>query len=168
MPCEFVRYWLNRFPHLLSHSYHAMEFCSREDALMRYYTPQFVFTKPDYLYDSLCDNFELQAIYDKILSNKSPKKENRQHNFVNNNGNGNYNSTNNKVDKNSQKPVKANRGAYNFNLNQPTNHKAEYNTFITRDDMVKRQVEDGGDTTKRKQSSDETKGFQWTLPPSKN
>lgn len=111
-----------KFPLLLSHSYHAMESCSRENIFKRYYSTQFVFTKPEYFYDEQCDNFELQEIYDnaRLLYNKSPKKENRQPNTsINNNA---YN-----------KVEKSKRGSYNFN----NKSQATSSSFITRDDMLK-------------------------------
>ena len=95
--------------------------CSKESIFKRYYSPQYVFTKPDYLFDQDLDNFELQEIFEnsRMLYNKSPKKENRQANG--NNGNG-YNKT-----------EKSKRGSYNFN----SKNQASNSAFITRNDMLK-------------------------------
>jgi cyclophilin family peptidyl-prolyl cis-trans isomerase len=126
-----------------------MESCSKDNIFKRYYTPQFVFTKPDYLFDEAYDNNELKKIYSAIAANnnKSPKKENRQP--VNVTASNNTNSAfNNKVEK-------SKRGTWNFaNSNQASNSSA----FITRDDMVK------GPEKRRKKSLEESK-MVWTLPP---
>lgn len=141
VPCDFTKYWILKFPHLLSHSYHAMEPCSKESIFKRYYTPQFVFTKPDYLFDESFDNFELQEAHDnsRLMYNKSPKKENRQPNGVNGNA---FN-----------KLEKSKRGSYNFN----NKNQAPNAAFITRDDMVK------VPEARRKKSLAEEK-LVWTLP----
>lgn len=113
VPVDFTKYWIVRFPELLSHAYHAMEICSKENSFKRYYTPKFVFTKPYYLSDESLDNFQLREIIDanRQAYNKSPKKENRQPN-------------------NNLTIIQSKRGSYNFN----TNGGAA--AFITRDDMV--------------------------------
>lgn len=137
MPCDFTKYWINRFPHLISHSYHAMESCSRESIFRRYFNPHFVFTKPEYVNDDSCDNFELQEIYDsaRLMYNKSPKKENRQPNV------------------NKANAEKSKRGSYNFN-NQ---NQANNSSFITREDMLK------VPENRPKKSLQEDK-IVWTLP----
>lgn len=118
--------------------------CSKESIFKRYYSPQYVFTKPDYLFDQDLDNFELQEIFDnsRLLYNKSPKKENRQANANSNSNNSAYN-----------KAEKSKRGSYNFN----NKNQASNSAFITRNDMLK--VADN----RRKKSLDEDK-IVWTLP----
>lgn len=37
LPDDFVRYFTSRFPHLLSHTYRAMELCSHERLFQPYY-----------------------------------------------------------------------------------------------------------------------------------
>lgn len=123
-----------------------MESCSRESIFKRYYSPQFIFTKPDYLFDEGLDNFELRDILDNArnLYNKSPKKENRQP------SNG---STLNKVEK-------SNRGSYNFinqNLTPNPPGSPSMATFITRDQMQKV-------PEKRRKKSLEEKNMVWSLP----
>jgi serine/threonine-protein kinase/endoribonuclease IRE1 len=115
IPNDFIRYWINRFPMLLSHTFHAMESCSKEVIFKRYYTPFYKFTKPEYLFDEDYDNVALLSQQDngKLPQTiKSPKKENK--------GNGN---------------VKTRRGTYNFIRNQGNNGKPNDTTFITRADM---------------------------------
>lgn len=115
-----------------------MEICSKENSFKRYYTPKYVFTKPDYLFDESLDNFELMDIIDANRQNynKSPKKENRQPSNMNVN--------------------QSKRGAYNFGTNN-TAHGSPRNDFITRDDMV--MVNRAG---KKKQHKEEK--IVWTLP----
>jgi serine/threonine-protein kinase/endoribonuclease IRE1 len=139
-PCDFVKYWIHRFPYLISHTFHAMESCSKEASFRRYYCPTFTFAKPDYLFDEDLDNEELRDIYEvaRALYNKSPKKENRQPTA----GNFNKNVT----------PSK--RGTYNFNStnnqNQPIN-----SAFITREEMM---------GTRRKKQPLEEEKIVWTNP----
>lgn len=141
IPCDFVRYWIKRFPHLLSHAYHAMQSCSREPLFKRYF-PLHNFTKPDYFDDPDKDNFELQEIVEcsRLMYNgsKSPKKESRQP----------TNGLN--------KTEKSKRGSYNFIPNQNPNGSPGNGAFITRDQMQK--------TDKRRKKSIEEKNVVWMLP----
>lgn len=116
-----------------------MESCSKETAFRRYYTPKYVFTKPDYLFDENYDNFELKEICDNLrqMYNKSPKKENRQPN-------------------NAMKQMeKSKRGAYNFS----TNNNVGSTNFITRDDMVT--------VNRRKKNTNQDEKMVWTNFPNK-
>lgn len=116
IPCDFVRYWINRFPHLLSHSYHAVEMCSKENIFKRYYNPHFQFSKPDYLFDENLDNHALmnqECTKTIVKENKNHKKENKANGFN-----------------------KTRRGAYNFLKVQGNNCKTNEVTFITRADMM--------------------------------
>lgn len=122
-----------------------METCSRESIFKRYYSPHFVFTKPEYLSDESLDNFELREILDNARNvyNKSPKKENR-HPIAN--------ST-------LVKTEKSKRGSYNF-INQNPAAAAlgpSIATFITRDQMQKV-------PEKRRKKSLEEKNMVWMLP----
>lgn len=123
-----------------------METCSRESIFKRYYSPHFVFTKPEYLSDDSLDNFELREILDNARNvyNKSPKKENR-HPIAN--------ST-------LVKTEKSKRGSYNF-INQNPAATAPGSpsiaTFITRDQMQKV-------PEKRRKKSLEEKNMVWMLP----
>jgi Ribonuclease 2-5A len=140
-PSDFVKYWIHRFPYLISHTFHAMESCSKEASFRRYYCPTFTFAKPDYLFDEDLDNEELRDIYEvaRGLYNKSPKKENRQPS-----ANGNFNKT----------VTPSKRGTYNFNStnnqNQPIN-----SAFITREEMM---------GTRRKKQPLEEEKIVWTNP----
>lgn len=119
-----------------------MESCSKESIFRRYYAPQYVFTKPEYIGDDEFDNVELQNMESSRLTyNKSPKKENRQ-------PNGNVGG----------KIEKSKRGTYNFNKQLPQQPNS---SFITRSDMQKPQE---AQEKRRKKSVDE-KNFVWTLPP---
>ena len=119
IPNDFVRYWITRFPHLLSHTYHAMETCEKENIFKRYYSTQYQFTKPDYLFDESLDNYALssQECSKPITKEKNySKKENKQPS----NSSNNFNN-------------KTKRGAYNF-LKVPA--KASDAGFITRGEMM--------------------------------
>lgn len=51
LPHAFTRYWIDRFPRLISHSYHAFESCTNEHAFIGYYPVGYKFSKPDYFYE---------------------------------------------------------------------------------------------------------------------
>lgn len=51
IPTEFTDYWISRFPRMLSHSYHALELCSKENSFLPYYSKKYIFTKPSYFYE---------------------------------------------------------------------------------------------------------------------
>ena len=110
VPHEFTQYWINRFPHLLSHSYHSLERCSAEPIFRSYYSENYRFTKPAYFYDEDNDNFELIKYYENNVKSKSPMKTI-------------------KMAENLSKNSK--RGYYNFSKNYNVNNSA----FITRDKM---------------------------------
>lgn len=50
IPHNFTNYWINKFPRLLSHSYHALELCSNEPSFRHYYPKMYMFSKPEYFY----------------------------------------------------------------------------------------------------------------------
>lgn len=116
-----------------------METCSKEASFRRYYSPNFTFAKPEYLFDEDLDNEELRDLYEtsRALYNKSPKKENRQ---PNNNGN--------------KQIEKSKRGTYNFNSPNNQNQPANNSAFITREEMQK--------VTRRKNTQEEK--IVWTNP----
>lgn len=122
-----------------------MESCSKENIFRRYYSPEFVFTKPEYLTSEAFENFELRNKIKNVqlLYSKIPKKENHQPNMK-----GNQSNLEN-----------SKRGSYNFinKLNPGTS-----NSFITRDDMLVPEktlkVQE-----KRRRKLEENK-ISWTLP----
>lgn len=50
IPRDFTRYWTQRFPHLVSHSFHALETCAAETIFQTYYNDSYTFAKPNYFY----------------------------------------------------------------------------------------------------------------------
>lgn len=50
IPNDFTKYWLSRFPLLLSHTYHAFSICAQEPIFSSYYKvlSTYCFTRPDY------------------------------------------------------------------------------------------------------------------------
>lgn len=148
LPHAFTRYWIDRFPRLISHSYHAFETCSNEHAFIGYYPVGYKFSKPDYFYE-ITEDFKP---FDGTKARDSPKryKEVRYRsmdypNFVmdrkpGSNANMDFNYNNGRNSKN--------KGAYNFHrisTNLSTNLKNIMNE-ITR----------GGDNAP--QASDEPTG----------
>lgn len=77
IPTEFTDYWISRFPRLLSHSYHALEACSKENSFLPYYSKSYIFAKPDYFYEQTEDFVPTEM--PKIVRD-SPKKFNNRYN----------------------------------------------------------------------------------------
>lgn len=50
VPVDFTKYWIQRFPYLVSHSYHALEKHSYENAFKIYYDTSYCYAKPEYFY----------------------------------------------------------------------------------------------------------------------
>lgn len=48
IPHEFTNYWVDRFPQLISHAYHAFSICSNEPIFKPYYSAGYLFTRPWY------------------------------------------------------------------------------------------------------------------------
>lgn len=76
IPEEFTLYWIRRFPHLISHTFHAMSICSHENAFKSYYNKNYHFTMPNYFQDGSGDQWHL---FDDAKSlqkqSKSPVKK---------------------------------------------------------------------------------------------
>lgn len=123
MPIEFTRYWINRFPHLVSHSYHAYSICCTEHIFKAYYDAEYTFTRPGYLGQPEYDNIKLMAYYEGSLK-KSPKRS--------------------KNNNNSPKPNRSPYIARKVDIDNTTNRRGKYNFkrdeiadgFITRDQMA--------------------------------
>lgn len=77
IPYEFTRYWIDRFPHFLSHSFHALEQCSHENLFKCYYSSAYIFDKPDYFYATNTQDFV--PTYDNTTKyTKENRTNNRQ------------------------------------------------------------------------------------------
>ncbi|XP_034663834.1 serine/threonine-protein kinase/endoribonuclease IRE1 [Drosophila subobscura] len=48
IPHEFTNYWVDRFPQLISHAYHAFSICSNEPIFKPYYSAGYHFSRPWY------------------------------------------------------------------------------------------------------------------------
>lgn len=66
IPIDFTKYWIQRFPYLVSHSFHALEKHSVENAFKAYYSSSFRFAKPEYFYRETDD-----CVWPDKLSKKS-------------------------------------------------------------------------------------------------
>lgn len=87
IPSDFTKYWLSRFPLLLSHSYHAFSMCAQEPIFSSYYkvNATYSFTRPDY-FDTLDDrtvtlrlrnivaNSNVRSSTNHTTANQSPRK----------------------------------------------------------------------------------------------
>lgn len=81
IPNEFTNYWINKFPQLISHTYHAFSICSNEPIFKLYYNNDYHFTRPEY-FDADDALFPLLMREPKLLLKQntaaggvSPKKQ---------------------------------------------------------------------------------------------
>lgn len=112
VPIDFTKYWIQRFPYLVSHSFHALEKHSHENAFKVYYDSSFCYAKPEYFYRETDD-----CVWPDKLSKKpadSPRRMSKDFRPRNNDrrlsqdtvvADGNAKTGNNK------------RGSYNFHKN---------------------------------------------------
>lgn len=150
LPHAFTRYWIDRFPRLISHSYHAFGSCSNEHAFVGYYPVGYKFSKPDYFYE-ITEDFKP---FDGPKARDSPKryKENRYRpmdypNFV--------------MDRKPGSNAAKNKGAYNFHrisTNLSANLKNIMNE-ITKNSVNAPQAFD--EPTGTSSDNQETQSVQW-------
>uniref|UniRef100_A0A8D8B9X7 non-specific serine/threonine protein kinase n=1 Tax=Culex pipiens TaxID=7175 RepID=A0A8D8B9X7_CULPI len=120
IPDGFTCYWTGRFPHLLSHAFHALADCSQESIFTRYYNDcvGYRFPRPAYFDEEANDNHELIRYYEgaqKAKATQSPKRKP---------------GTGTTASSAEDSPLKNNRrGAYNFGKYANTG-------FITREQMM--------------------------------
>lgn len=80
IPIEFTEYWIHKFPRVLSHSYHALEACSKENSFLPYYPKTYVFSKPAYFTESTEDFVPNDQAK---IARDSPKKYNKDFRYNN-------------------------------------------------------------------------------------
>lgn len=135
MPHSFMRYWIDRFPRLLSHSYHALESCSPEPTFSCYYPSTcYVFSKPRYFYEETED---FKPFDTGSKSRDSPKRYYKPQNYPNfvmtrkpvQKSQNNYGMMNSGDITNQPTYTRASKkGAYNFHRsNDQNNYKPEQN-----------------------------------------
>lgn len=117
IPVDFTKYWIQRFPYLVSHSYHALEKHSHENAFKIYYDPSFRFAKPEYFYRDTDD-----CIFPDKLSktSDSPKKYSKDYRPRNSDRRPSHDNVSDGIAKPfSDNAYKASnkRGSYNFHKN---------------------------------------------------
>ncbi|XP_055853155.1 serine/threonine-protein kinase/endoribonuclease IRE1 [Episyrphus balteatus] len=75
IPNEFTNYWIDKFPYLISHVYHAFSICSMENAFKPYYHANYHFSRPDYFEADDSEFISLQQDPKPLQKNtSSPKK----------------------------------------------------------------------------------------------
>lgn len=116
IPIDFTKYWIQRFPYLVSHSFHALEKHSHEAAYKDFYDTSFRYAKPEYFYCETDDCVWPDKLM-KTLSD-SPKRYSKDFRPRNND----RRTSNEGVDgttKQSDNAYKAGnkRGSYNFHKN---------------------------------------------------
>lgn len=138
IPRDFTRYWVQRFPYLVSHSFHALETVSSETIFSGYYNDSYTFAKPDYFFGSDEDFLPFESA--PKLARESPvrkyAKDIRQR-FI---GRGNTND---------ETPLPNRRGTYNFKS----------------DDKPATEGWDNWRTNRKKDVTKETP-IAWTMPSS--
>lgn len=98
IPHEFTNYWISKFPHLISHVYHAFSICSNEPIFQTYYNSSYHFTRPKY--------FDADDDLYPIIVQRDPKPLLKQK----------ARAISNSPKKTSQSPAQARqrKGTYNF------------------------------------------------------
>ncbi|XP_031639116.1 uncharacterized protein LOC116351174 [Contarinia nasturtii] len=148
IPQSFMKYWIDRFPRLLSHSYHALESCSNEPIFSCYYPSTcYVFSKPRYFYEETEDfkpfdtgsksrdspnrfNYKPMNYPNFVMTRKTGPKFQNNYGPMNN-GDGTNLSTYTRATK---------KGAYNFHRfanNEQNNYKPEHNENLKWADNAK-------------------------------
>lgn len=122
IPVDFTDYWISRFPRVLSHSYHALELCSKENAFIAYYPKSYIFSKPDYFYEQTEDFVPTEL--PKIVRD-SPKRYNKDNRF--NKYNGDRRASPNDIENIGQNFRGFNKGPPGFENFVKTNKKGAYN-----------------------------------------
>lgn len=139
VPVEFTRYWISRFPHLVSHCYHALQIVAEENLFKSYYDFQYMFTRHSYLMSHEYDNVKLISFYENNLKNvsKSPKRTKTGTNQSQQQADLQKRSPYLQRSENQENKSPSNRrGMYNFKRYTPEeNGFAEVPVFITRDQM---------------------------------
>lgn len=149
-----MRYWIDRFPRLLSHSYHALQSCCNEPIFSGYYPQNYAYTKPNYFYEETEDFKPFDGGQKPRDNRDSPKRYNQEYRYkpmnypnfvmdrksgqkIPNSGMmgdpGNYNRTNN-YNSNTKK------GSYNFHRLW-TNEQNNSNNFKTEPNDPSRFIE---------------------------
>lgn len=146
IPREFTRYWVHRFPHLVSHSFHALQSCSDETLFSGYYNHSYTFAKPDYFFGA-DDEFVAIDMAHKVARESPVRKyaKDIRQRFVNRSNN-------------QQQPVDEpaalnRRGVYNFKSDPATGDKS---------------TTDGWDNWRMNRKKDFIKEtpIAWTMPSS--
>lgn len=141
IPNQFTKYWIQRFPKLVSHSYHALEQCSRENTFKSYYSKVYTFAKPSYFFEP-CEDFIPMELPPKPHRDSPAKKsfykdstnlknqlDQRKSFAIAGNG-----DISNIVAKSSRK------GGYNFHRNNDTDN-TNNGSFILRQNILKKRKE---------------------------
>lgn len=78
LPHGFTRFWIDRFPRLMSHSYHALQSCAKEHVFNVYYATEYMFSKPNYFYE-ITEDFR-PFLDNSNKQRDSPKRYNNSNN----------------------------------------------------------------------------------------
>lgn len=161
IPIEFTRYWVKRFPHFISHNYHALEQCAQETIFKPYYNENYQFEKPDYFYQ-ITEDFVPQEREPKTV-----KESNRYNNKTPNdkrNEDGTGKSNENSPISNNNRPNR--KGMYNFHRNNFNN-----DSELTETTNTNTTNNNNGGLTHRKflfKKRKENSNVRWTLPTEHN
>lgn len=73
-----MKYWIERFPRLLSHSYHALQSCCNEPIFSYYFPVSYAFSLPKYFYE---DTEDFKPFDNGSKARDSPKRYNREYQY---------------------------------------------------------------------------------------
>lgn len=166
LPNGFKSYWIDRFPRLLSHSYHALQNYSNEHSFHSYYAVEYAFSKPTYFFRVTEDFVPIDSAKHQRDSPKKYVKYDRFKHY--DNGNGGAASTASHYVNNYTKPNK--KGSYNFHRNTadttvtltpPADPIVDAEGFI----RVRSRTNHNQNNSNYKKP---TENIRWTMPPNRD
>lgn len=178
LPNEFTSYWIERFPHLLSHSYHALQNYSNEHSFVAYYAKEFAFPKPQYFYEVTEDFIPTEPAKFQRDSPKKYAKDYRYKQNDNGNAGGTINKSYSKLfgsgDNNISNYTKTNKkGSYNFHRNSNPGEAMAATTTVSATPTISNEpiVDADGFIRVRSRSNNQNNNtkktldnIRWTMP----
>lgn len=162
IPVDFTKYWIQRFPNLVSHSFHALESCSKENIFQTYYNDSYTFSKPEYFYQCT-EEFVPQEPVQKVQRESPLKKYSKElrHRFIERGGSsqettGKNTAANSELMKQQQQNK---RGSYNF-------HKTDNGNGIENALNKENDVNFQKNNWRKRKENTTQDTVKWTLPNS--
>lgn len=172
LPAGFTNYWIDKFPHLLSHSYHVFERCKPEPSFKSYYSKNYSFTKPDYFDSDTSDNDYIPPDIKEIKKDKL--KEKNMKSMLTKSKKGSYNF--HRIDFTDDPSFETEDHVTSYVNNSPKNFRSkDYGPKYNRRAAYNFHRQDNGDFNNdsndnfrrnliQRKKPDSDDGIRWTLP----